>query len=318
MSFMNVTVLFFAQARERAGRSSTMLDLPDGSRVSDAIAALGRAHPDLDPLWPHLAVAVNGVLVAPDATLTPDTELALLPPVSGGSGATSFRFEPASAKRWSDVEKLFGPRGACAGCWCMWARLTHAEFEAGKGESNHRALEKIVGGGEPPGIIAYRGAEPVGWCALAPRETYRRFETSRALAPVDDRPVWSVVCFFIARDHRGQGLTVRLLREAVAFAKSRGATILEGYPVDPLSGKTAPAFAWTGLASAFQKAGFEEVARRTPSRPIMRFAIGGRPSGARKAQPPSTSTKGSKRSAPSTASAKKPSASSEKSRRSRG
>src|SRR5204863_7697092 len=116
-------------------------------------------------------------------------------------------------------------------------------------------LRKIAGSGAEPGIIAYQGTTPVGWVALAPRAEYLRLEKSRTLAPVDERPVWSVVCFFVARDQRRKGLTVRLLRAAARHAQARGATVLDGYPVAPLSGATAPAFAWTGLASAFRPAG---------------------------------------------------------------
>jgi len=152
----------------------------------------------------------------------------------------------------------------------MWARVTAAEFRAGAGSGNKRSLRRAVASGKPPGLLAYVGGESVGWCALAPRETYRRIENSRTLARVDDRPVWSVVCFFIARPLRRRGLTVRLLREAARYARARGANILEGYPVEPTSGKTADAFAWTGLASAFRAAGFVEVERRSATRPIMR------------------------------------------------
>jgi GNAT superfamily N-acetyltransferase len=155
----------------------------------------------------------------------------------------------------------------------MWGRLLAAEFRAGVGDRNKRALRRLVGAGEPPGLIAYVDGEPAAWCALAPREVYRRIENSRTLARVDDSPVWSVPCFFVARPHRKRGLTVRLLREAIRHARSRGATILEGYPVEPKRGKTADVFAWTGLASAFRAAGFREVARRSPTRPIMRCVM---------------------------------------------
>ena len=130
----------------------------------------------------------------------------------------SLTFRPATADRWSDIEKLFGPRGACAGCWCMWARLPGGEYRAALGDGNKRALKRIVAGGEPPGILAYVGGEPAGWCAVGPRAGFRRLEKSRVLSPVDDRPVWSVVCFFVARPHRGRGLSVRLLREAAKHA----------------------------------------------------------------------------------------------------
>jgi GNAT superfamily N-acetyltransferase len=181
---------------------------------------------------------------------------------------------PLTPERWPDLLQLFGTRGACGGCWCMWPRLRGAAFSAGKGEGNRRSLHKLVKSGDPPGLLGYAGDEPVAWCALAPRESYARIENSRTLARVDDRPVWSVVCFFVARGQRGRGLTVRMLREAARFARARGAKMLEGYPVDPKSGKTADVFAWTGLANAFLAAGFAEVARRSPTRPIMRLALG--------------------------------------------
>jgi len=177
---------------------------------------------------------------------------------------------PLTPDRWKDVESLFGPRGACAGCWCMFWRLPHREYGRGKGEGNRRAFRALVRGGAAPGLLAYAGGVPVGWCAVAPRAEYGGLGRSRVLAPVDEAPVWSVPCFFVARDFRGRGLTVRLLRAAAAYAASKGATQLEGYPIAPKAGRTADAFAWTGLVGAFEKAGFVEVARRSPTRPIMR------------------------------------------------
>jgi molybdopterin converting factor subunit 1 len=272
---MRVHLLFFAQARERAGAAHATLELPEGSRVADALAELERLHPGLAELRPHLAVAVNQRLVSDDEALPDGAEVALLPPVSGGSPARAeprLAVAPATAERWPDLERLFGPRGACAGCWCQWARLEAAEFRAGSGAPNKRRLQRLVKQGPPPGLIGYLGGEPVAWCALAPRASYRRLERSRTLAPVDDRPVWSVVCFFVARPHRKRGLTVRLLREAARHARAHGARILEGYPVEP-NGKTPDAFAWWGLAEAFRAAGFREVARRSSTRPIMRKTL---------------------------------------------
>lgn len=180
---------------------------------------------------------------------------------------------PATPSRWHHVERLFGDRGACAGCWCMWPRLPSAEFARGRGAGNRRALRRLVTGGARPGIIAYRGGEPVGWCAVAPRPEYSRLERSRVMARVDDRPVWSVVCFFVTREARGSGVTTALLRAAVDHAARAGATIVEGYPLDPAGKRLADAFAWFGLASAFRHAGFEEVARRSKTRPIMRYLV---------------------------------------------
>jgi len=184
-----------------------------------------------------------------------------------------YRFHPLTPARWEDFERLFGARGACGGCWCMWFRFSNAEFERRKGAGNKRAMKALVRKGAAPGILAYWGGEPVGWCAVAPRAEYTRLERSRILKPVDDQPVWSVVCFFIHREHRARGLTVALLREAARYVKQRGGTILEGYPVDPKQ-QMPPAFAYHGLAAAFREAGFEECARRSPTRPIMRYYVG--------------------------------------------
>ena len=184
----------------------------------------------------------------------------------------AIRVLPATPDRWSDVAALFGPRGACAGCWCMWWRLSAAEWRRGKGDANRRALRRRVDSGEPPGLIAYERDVPIGWIALAPREAYPRLAASRSLQPIDDVPVWSITCFFVAKSHRRRGVSTMLLRAAADHARRQGASMLEGYPV--VAKTTLPdAFAWTGLPQAFQKAGFEEVARPSASRRVMRRAL---------------------------------------------
>jgi GNAT superfamily N-acetyltransferase len=185
----------------------------------------------------------------------------------------SLRFHPATASRWADLEELFGERGACGGCWCMFWRLLRKEFDAGKGAGNKRALKKIVNAHGEPGLLAYSGKEPIGWCAIAPREKYIALERSRILKPVDDKPVWSVSCLFIKKPYRRQGVSSQLLRAAVDFAAKRGAKVVEGYPVEPSMEKMPDPFLWHGIPSAFRAAGFEEVLRRSRSRPIMRFEI---------------------------------------------
>jgi GNAT superfamily N-acetyltransferase len=198
----------------------------------------------------------------------------------------AIRCLPATPARWRDVERLFSPRGACAGCWCMWPRLTGAEFRRERGAGNKRSLRRLVAQGEAPGMIAYRGGVPVGWCGMAPREQYQRLERSRVMARVDDQPVWSVVCFFVDRAARRSGVTTALLRAAVAHAAKRGARIIEGYPLDAGGKQLADTFAWFGLASAFESAGFKEVARRSATRPVMRYRVRGRASGAPPAKAP--------------------------------
>ncbi len=182
-------------------------------------------------------------------------------------------FHPLTPARWDDFVELFGPHGAQAGCWCMWPRLTAKEFEARKGLANRRAMQAIVKSGTVPGILAYRAGHAVGWCALAPRVDYVRLERSRVLAPVDDQPVWSVYCFFIARSERRRGVATELLRAAVQHARKKGARMLEGYPIDPRSNRFPDAFAYHGTVSVFRAAGFREVARRSATRPIMRLEL---------------------------------------------
>jgi GNAT superfamily N-acetyltransferase len=154
----------------------------------------------------------------------------------------------------------------------MWWRQGQAEFQARRGDANRRALRARVRTDRPPGVLAYADGVPVGWCAIGPRAGYARLARSRVLAPVDDRPVWSVTCFFVARPWRARGLTRSLLEAAVGFARSRGATDVEAYPLDV--GRGYPdAYAYTGLVSTFRAAGFREVARRAPTRPVMRRQI---------------------------------------------
>jgi|TARA_B100000315_G_scaffold224322_1_gene229755 GNAT superfamily N-acetyltransferase len=180
---------------------------------------------------------------------------------------------PASAGRWADFEKLMGKRGGAGGCWCMLWRLSHADFEAGKGAANRKAIKAIFESGTPPGLIAYDGGEPVGWCSIAPRTELPRLKSTRVLKPIDDQPVWSVTCFLIKRSHRRRGVSVALLRAAEDFVRRQGGTIIEGYPIEPAKSAYPDTFAWTGLASAFRKAGFEEKARRSETRPIMRRTL---------------------------------------------
>ncbi|MEW6456253.1 MAG: GNAT family N-acetyltransferase [Acidobacteriota bacterium] len=182
-------------------------------------------------------------------------------------------FHLLTTERWRDLEMLFGERGACGGCWCMWWRLKRSQFEKQKGQGNKKALKKIVDSGEIPGLLAYARGQPIAWCSVAPRETYPVLERSRTLKRIDDEPVWSVVCFFVAKPFRRKGVTVELLRAAVKYAKEHGAKIVEGYPVEPKKSIMPDVFVWTGVASAFRRVGFVEVARRSETRPIMRYFV---------------------------------------------
>ena len=183
------------------------------------------------------------------------------------------KIHPLTPARWPDFQKLFGARGACAGCWCLYWLLPGKVWNAQKGDANRKAMQKLVKGETKPGLIAYVDGKPVGWCAVGPRERYVRLVASRVLKPVDEKPVWCVTCFFVAKPFRRQGLTVALLQAAADFARKSGAQFLEGYPTETEK-EQADVFVYTGLASAFRQAGFEEVARRSPTRPIFRRALG--------------------------------------------
>ena len=180
---------------------------------------------------------------------------------------------PVTPGRWDDLVRLFGERGACGGCWCMLYKQTRSEFEKRKGAGNRRALKRLIDRGTVPGLLGYIGRESVAWCAMEPRTAYPSLERSRILQPVDDQPVWSVTCFFVAKAWRRQGIATLLLDAAASYARRRGARIVEGYPTIPKKDPMPDVFACIGIASAFERVGFHEVARRSPTRPIMRRSL---------------------------------------------
>jgi GNAT superfamily N-acetyltransferase len=157
----------------------------------------------------------------------------------------------------------------------MFYRVRGRDFERRWGRGNREDFRGVVEDGPPPGLLAYRDGEPVGWCAVAPRADYRRILNSRVLKPVDEDPgVWSIVCFYVVRGERGGGLAAALLEAAVDFAAAQGATAVEGYPKDTAGSARHANEMFVGSRSMFADAGFEEVARRSPQRPIMRRALG--------------------------------------------
>ena len=160
---------------------------------------------------------------------------------------------------WAQVETLFGPRGACAGCWCMFWRLGKGErFDDLQGQRLKERLRAGVLGGSVHGVLALDGDEPVGWATFGPRLSFPRLQRSPSLACEDPERVWSIPCFFVRRSHRGQGVARALLEAALGEMRRRGVTLVEGYPVKPTaSGAPLPAaFAYTGARSMFEAAGF--------------------------------------------------------------
>jgi len=163
----------------------------------------------------------------------------------------------------------------------MTWRLPLAEFKANKSAGNRNAMRALVDGGQQPGVLLYEDGCAVAWCAVAPREEYIRLNASRVLAPVDEEKVWSVSCFFVDKKARGKGLSVAVLQAAVEFARGKGAKFIEGYPQE-LKDKLPPAFVWTGVMPTFERAGFKEVARRSPKKPIVRMGSAKKESGVKK------------------------------------
>jgi GNAT superfamily N-acetyltransferase len=184
-------------------------------------------------------------------------------------------FHPLTKERWADFEELFGERGAYGGCWCMWWRLTRREFEKGQGEGNREAMRSIVVKGEVPGILAYEDDRAVGWCSVAPRENYGSLNRSPVLKRIDDRQVWSIVCFFVAKDHRRQGLMQKLIHAAIDYIQSQGGKVVEAYPTIHKSERASPVSSYMGFPAMFEEAGFIECARPSKSKVVMRYFIEG-------------------------------------------
>jgi ribosomal protein S18 acetylase RimI-like enzyme len=144
--------------------------------------------------------------------------------------------------------------------------------EVTRAQANRAALKALVDAGNPPGLIGYRGKVPIGWVSVGRREEYAKLGRSPVMKAVDGQPVWSVVCFVVPAEYRGQGVARALLAGAVAYAKEQGATLVEAYPVDrPTRSKDDTM--WFGAKSMYDKAGFEEVARRKPHRPVVRKSL---------------------------------------------
>jgi len=177
-------------------------------------------------------------------------------------------FHPVTADRWSDLEALFDRRGAQSSCWCMWWRLPRRQWLEQQGEGNRAAMHRLVYSGHVPGILAYSDGRPAGWCSVAPRDCFGTLNRSRTLKRIDDRPVWSIVCFYVAPDFRRQGLVSGLIRAAVDYVRAQGGSIVEAYPLVPA--KRDAASSYMGVTSTFIDAGFVEVARTSKSRTIVR------------------------------------------------
>ena len=195
------------------------------------------------------------------------------------SEAPAIDVRPLTPRRFADLATLFEEGGDPKWCWCTYFRVRGRDWSNSTAADNRGELRALAKRALAPGLVAYRDDRAVGWVSLAPREDYDRLAASKILAPLDDVPVWSVVCFVVSRRSRRQGVASALLEAAIEYARSHGATTLEAYPVEVPEGERIPsANAYHGTLTMFERAGFTVVERRqwnatTPIRPIVRLAL---------------------------------------------
>ncbi|WP_202616045.1 GNAT family N-acetyltransferase [Edaphocola flava] len=195
-----------------------------------------------------------------------------LPDIPEEDFANGLRVEALSTANWSQFTRLFGPKGACANCWCMYFRRSKTDFEEGKtDDGNKEAMKALVWNNQPTGIICFYEDMPIAWCAFAPRTDFDKLKRSRVHKPIDEEPVWSIPCMFIDKAYRRLGVSVALLKGVIEYAKANGIRIIEAYPTIPTQDKLPDAFAWIGLYKSFERAGFEIVDRSSKHRPMVRF-----------------------------------------------
>lgn len=198
---------------------------------------------------------------------------------SGGPPGPAITTAALTPDRWDDAVGVFGTRGDPSCCWCEYLRSTGQGFERDPSHNRAELLRLVTEGGFPPGLLAYAGPEPIGWVAVAPRTAYPRVGADAALVAltgdIEDPAVWTVGCFVVRVGHRRKGVGAALLGAAVDFARRGGARVVEGHPVDVAAraGRTSGAELFHGAASSFAKAGFAEVGRTAPSRPVMRLRV---------------------------------------------
>jgi GNAT superfamily N-acetyltransferase len=181
-------------------------------------------------------------------------------------------FEPLTKRNWNKFVQLFGNKGACGNCWCMYYRLKKSDFQEGKvDDGNKRAMKEIVWKNKPTGLLGLYEGKAIAWCAFAPRDDFIKLENSRVHKRIDDKNVWSIPCFFIDKDFRKHGVSIELLKGVTKYAKENGINIIEAYPTIPTQKKLPDSFAWIGLFKSFERTGFEIVDRTSKNRPMVRY-----------------------------------------------
>ncbi|MDP4221810.1 MAG: GNAT family N-acetyltransferase [Bacteroidota bacterium] len=188
--------------------------------------------------------------------------------------APNLRIEPLTRKNWDKFAELFGEKGACGNCWCMYYRLSNGQFKAGKSnDRNKLAMKEIVWNKKPAGLLGFLGEKAVAWCAFAPREDFIRLENSTVHKRIDDKKAWSIPCFFIDKKYRRSGVSFELLKGAIKYAGENDIKILEAYPAIPTKERLPDSFAWIGIYKTFERAGFKIVDRKSRNRPMVRYYL---------------------------------------------
>ncbi len=187
-------------------------------------------------------------------------------------------FQPGTHEQWDDLVQFFEGHGNPGYCWCMLWRLSSSEYRSLDSAGRKAAMKAVVDSGTPVGILGYVDGTPIGWCSIAPRETYPRLERSTTIQRIDHQPTWSVVCFYLDRTARRQGLTDEFLKAALEYAGSQGAEVVEGYPVEPerdAEGTWRPArsYRFMGYASSFLKLGFHDATPKGSQRRAVRYPM---------------------------------------------
>lgn len=185
-------------------------------------------------------------------------------------------FAALTPSRWPDLERLFAGDGITRGCWCMWWRMAAPEWRAADADARRAGFLARVEAGPPPGLLAYRGGDPVGWVQVTPRADVPRFNRARTAKPVegaDLAAVWAVSCFFLRKDARRQGLMTALARAACRHAAGQGAAAVEAAAIE-LRRKPVWGEGYVGIVPALERAGFRAVERRSPTRVLMRWVPG--------------------------------------------
>ena len=188
------------------------------------------------------------------------------------------RLRPLTPATFPDLESIFNARGCSVarGCWCLYYRDSgRPSLPPGgrnRAEHNRRELRSRVDKGEFIGLVGYRDGEPIGWISLGPREGYHKLERSPVMKAVDDERVWSIICFVVPAEHRRRGVARELLRGAIAYARKNKVKMLEAYPIDTAK-HAGDGSMWFGAKSIYDAAGFKVVARRKPTRPVVRLRL---------------------------------------------